>query len=156
MTSVVEYENLITTSFSDANKSCPTSGALPHWKRKQMEASNSLTENSHISPNEIINEKTDITDIKQPFGKHSRVTSNRGCRFIPNRAAMDLEISAHSLRAGTPLDEDAGENDEEYKAALNSGILGIEEGTRSPASHRILSFKYKAPAPKGGTVNHRS
>ena len=156
MTSVVEYENLITTSFSDANKSCPTSGALPRWKRKQMEASNSLTENSHISPNEIINEKTDITDIKQPFGKHSRVTSNRGCRFIPNRAAMDLEVSAHSLQDGTSSDEDcAGESNQEYKAVLSSELLGLgEDSSQSSASHRILSFKDKAPAPKGDTVNN--
>ena len=102
MTSVVEYENLITTSFSDANKSCPMSGAIPRWKRKQMEASNSLTENSHNSTSEVINQmKNNTTDVKQPFAKHSSVTSNRGCRFIPNRAAMDLEVSAHSLRDGT-------------------------------------------------------
>ena len=37
---------------------------------------------------------------------------------------------------------------------MNSGILGIDEGSQSSASHRILSFKDKAPAPKGDTVNN--
>lgn len=94
MTSVVEYENLITTSFSDANKSCPTSGALPRWKRKKIEASTSVSENSLSSVNE---RKDGSADTKQPFGKHTRAVSNGGCRFIPNRSAMDLEVSAHSF-----------------------------------------------------------
>jgi len=128
MTSVVEYENLITTSFSDANKCCPTSGALPRWKRKQLEASNSMSENSHNSESGVMHEKKDgTTDIKQPFGKHNRLTSNGGCRFIPNRSAMDLEVSAHSLRNdGNSSDEDSNQ---EYKAALSSEVLGIDESS---------------------------
>ena len=37
---------------------------------------------------------------------------------------------------------------------LSSEILGIDESSRSSAPHRILSFKEKAPAPKGDTVNN--
>ena len=90
MTSVVDYENLITTSFSDSNKSRPTSGALPRWKRKQLEASNYLTENSHASTNLGNDNKDHSTESKLPFGKQGYTTSNGGCRFILNRAAMDL------------------------------------------------------------------
>jgi len=45
--------------------------------------------------------------------------------------------------------------DEEYRTALHSGILGVDDqGSRSAASHRILSFKDKAPASKEDTVNN--
>ena len=69
---------------------------------------------------------------------------------------MDLEVSAHSLQDGTSSDKDcAGESNQEYKAVLSSELLGLgEDSSQSSASHRILSFKDKAPAPKGDTVNN--
>ena len=153
---VVDYENLMSTSFSDANKSCPVSGALPRWKRKQMESSSALSENVHsnVSMSKTMTQNKDVkAEIKQPLGKHNRGSSNGSCRFIPNRAALDLEASSHSLCTGSPSTKDSkGDSDQEYKAVLKAEILGIDEGSRSSASHRILSFKDKAPAPKGDTV----
>ena len=81
--------------------------------------------------------------MKQPLGQSG------GCRFIPNRAAIDIEKSAHSLRSSDT--ESCSSSDDEYRATLNSEILGNDDSS----SHRILSFKEKAPAPKGDTVNNR-
>jgi len=71
---------------------------------------------------------------------------------------MDMDISAHSLRdqsAGAAVDNEqsggrniASEADEvDYKDALGANMIGS-------TSHRILSFKDKAPAPQGDTVNN--
>jgi cell division cycle protein 20 (cofactor of APC complex) len=150
-TKVVDYENLISTSFSDANSARHTSGVMPRWKRKQLEASMSQEENVQ-NRNTSLNARKGTSDLKQtqPLGAHS--TSGSGCRFIPNRAAMDLEKSAHSLRRSVSSDDDStvDSSDEERKANLSSEILGSDDST----SHRILSFKEKAPAPKGDTVNN--
>lgn len=142
--SVVEYEHLITTSFSDANSARPTSAAMPRWKRKQLEAAMSQAENN--SPN-----KKEAS--KQPLAQAS-TSGPSGCRFIPNRAAMDFEKSAHALRrseSSSDLESDGSSSmEDEYRTSLSSEILGSDDSS----SHRILSFKEKAPAPKGDTVNN--
>ena len=128
--------------------------------------------------------------MRQPLSSYNHQSTHRGStvsgggdRFIPNRAYMDIEKSAHSLRSSSSLsslppttsDDNAANinanlsdnaNDdmanistvsdahkEEYRAALSSSILGTS-GARDPSSHRILSFKDKAPAPMGDTVNN--
>jgi cell division cycle protein 20 (cofactor of APC complex) len=160
---VVEYENLISTSCTDANSSRPTSGVMPRWKRKQLEASNQSENSSntitrgdkHHKGKSLSSSAT--AQIKQPLGAHNSGESGlsgSGCRFIPNRANMDLEKAAHTLRSssGSSSDGEGSTNgtDDDYKSALNSSVLGIDDN----ASHRILSFKEKAPAPKGDTVNN--
>lgn len=114
----------------------------------------------------------DTSEQRQPLGLHnsqqhcSVAQAIGGDRFIPNRAAMDVERSAHSLRSMS-LEEEGCEAIEgedgavtssgrsEYKSALSSGMLGMDEDSlASSSSHRILSFKDKAPAPKGDTVNN--
>ena len=145
---IVDYENLISTSFSDANSSRPASGVMPRWKRKQLEAAMSQNENISNNRPKSLNSKDGSSDLKQPLGSHSGSSSSGGCRFIPNRAAMDLEKSAHSLRASNSSDSDSI-GDEEHKN-LSSEVLGSDDSS----SHRILSFKEKAPAPKGDTVNN--
>ena len=161
--SVVDYENLLTMSFSDANSSF-RSGVQPRWQRKRMQA---VTAGN-----------------RQPLGSFNGQSSRRGSatssgggdRFIPNRAFMDMEKSAHSLRssstsslnttkednAANAANSNVGNDDmrnsnlstvpdaqkEDYQAALSSSFLG------SSNSSRILSFKDKAPAPRGDTVNN--
>lgn len=186
--SVVDYENLLSTSFSDANTSFQ-SGVRPRWERKKMQAA------AAAAAAKTKGESGDANDDdgpRQPLG--SRVTngqslrgsalssSGNGDRFIPNRAFMDMERSAHSIRSASATslssmkdaaddaaaDADGAANDEannnsivaeankdEYQAALSSSFLGGSgvAGDDS-SSHRILSFKDKAPAPKGDTVNN--
>ncbi len=157
---VVEFENLINTSCTDANSSRPVSGVMPRWKRKQLEASNQV-ENSGVS---IGGDKS--FNVRVALGNHntqsqgecgtnssSGTVSGTGCRFIPNRAAMDLEKAAHTLRdsgSSSEGEDVVNEADDDYKSALSSSVLGIDESS----SHRILSFKEKAPPPKGDTVNN--
>lgn len=121
--SVVEYENLFSTSLSDANTACPKTDVMPRWKRKQLEASMTQTEN--------------IQNKTSPVKKGKEGSAN-GCRFIPNRAAMDMEKSSHALRSSESC----------------SDLDSSSDSSTDQSSHRILSFKDKAPAPKGDTVNN--
>eukprot|EP00978_Attheya_sp_CCMP212_P017107 scaffold45430_cov58-Attheya_sp.AAC.1 len=145
--SVVEFENVLSTSFSDANTSV-RSGVKPRWERKQHQTSLSGVENGSSTRSH-----------------HRHTSSGTGDRFIPNRGAMDMELSAYALRSSESLSdtEDTttvpnGEtvpaaDKDDYKSVLSSGILGLEDGAKS-SSHRILSFKERAPPPKGDTVNN--
>lgn len=89
-------------------------------------------------------------------------------RFIPNRATMDMQKAAFSIRSSVSQDEDYAEgaaseglpsecsvdseHKSEFKSVLSSAILGID--TESDSGSRILAFKEKAPAPKGDSVNN--
>ena len=81
--SVVDYEYLVTTSFSDANTSI-VSGVRSRWERKKMQA---------VSSGSCENES--LADIRQPLGSSNEQHCNSGDWFIPNRAGMDIEMSAH-------------------------------------------------------------
>jgi len=144
--SVVDYESLLSSSFSDANNSIRSS-ARPRWERKQLQ-------NPKTSECE-----EDLREL--------------GDRFIPNRSNMNIQKAAFALRANTTstcMNEDElpdglstdSSNDgssvdiehmSEYKSALGSTILGLEH-EKGENSSRILSFKDKAPAPKGDTVSN--
>jgi len=135
--SAADYENLLSTSFSDANTAV-RSGVRPRWERKQQQA-----------------KLGNLPESRKVLG-----SSNGGDRFIPNRAAMDMEISAHLLRSSgsennlSVADSTISEaNQDEYKSAVSATILGVDDVSKS-ATHRILSFKEKAPTPRGDTVNN--
>jgi len=195
--SVVDYENLLTTSFSDANTSFQ-SGVRPRWERKKMQAAAAAAAAASKTKGDgDVTEKASSDEgqgPRQPLGSrvnNGQSTSLRGSalsssgggdRFIPNRAFMDMERSAHSIRSASATslssmkdaavdaaaDTDAVTTDEannnsivaeankdEYQAALSSSFLGdIGAAGDESSSHRILSFKDKAPAPKGDTVNN--
>eukprot|EP00934_Nitzschia_sp_Nitz4_P001525 Nitzschia sp. Nitz4//scaffold16_size188269//14552//16093//NITZ4_001767-RA/size188269-processed-gene-0.38-mRNA-1//-1//CDS//3329538443//1525//frame0 len=140
--SVVDYEYLMNTSFSDTNKSV-RSNVRPRWERKQASAS------------------------RAPLASKN---SSTGDRFIPNRSGMNMELSKHMIREGEDSNEEVAEpgddsneasmpenqkvvsdaNKEEYASRLSAALLGVEDA----ANNRIMSFKEKAPAPKGDTVNN--
>jgi cell division cycle protein 20 (cofactor of APC complex) len=183
---VVEYENLLAKTFSDQNTARPNSGALPRWKRKQMQSINSVRKKGiHSSNGKVHPERSNIKDLNlkssssdssgefcKPLGiLNGRLRSNitGGDRFIPNRAAMDLEKSSHSIRVtesscdlqGKSRNDDGqilviANRNEEYKSILSSEILGIDDSQWKVCApqHRILSFKEKAPLPKCDTVNN--
>jgi cell division cycle protein 20 (cofactor of APC complex) len=94
-----------------------------------------------------------------------------GDRFIPNRAGMNVELSKHMLRgdegepvlSGDPADADGNDTNlienqkvvsdadkEEYESRLSAALLGVED----KANNRIMSFKEKAPVPKGDVINN--
>lgn len=132
------------TSFSDTNKSVKSS-VRPRWERKQRQQSGN----------------------RPPLGSFNQ----GGDRFIPNRANMNVEVSKHMLRdtiqdremtephSETP-DSDSSlpenqkvvsdANKDEYTSRLSAALLGVED----KANNRIMSFKEKAPVPKGDTINN--
>lgn len=144
MTSIIDYENLMSNGFSDSNTAF-RSGVRPRWERKKLaEASSSSSSTDNFD-----------SSSRKPLGMHN------GDRFIPNRSCMDMEKASHSLRTSCStqhsietdpaLDGASNNGDSEYRTALNSAILGADENT---PDHRILSFKEKAPTPKGDSVNN--
>jgi cell division cycle protein 20 (cofactor of APC complex) len=91
-----------------------------------------------------------------------------GDRFIPNRATMDMQKAAYSIRSSVSQNDDCPggaaadatnsegsvdfDHKNEYKSVLSSAILGID--AEFDAGSRILAFKEKAPAPKGDSMNN--
>jgi cell division cycle protein 20 (cofactor of APC complex) len=150
--SVVDYEYLMNTSFSDTNKSV-RSNVRPRWERKRQQMGSS----------------------RAPLSSYNQ----GGDRFIPNRAGMNMELSKHMLREtgeendgeSSPCDHEPEQasdsnsntanlpnnqkvvsdaNKEEYASRLSTALLGVDD----KANNRIMSFQEKAPAPKGDTVNN--
>lgn len=142
---VVEFEEILQNGFSDANASFRNCGVRARWERKKDEAA--------CSANVVESEgSVALSD-----------------RFIPNRAAMDMEKSSHAIitadsseslaeRSAAVTDEDASSEEEEH--TMNSVASDMSEyktsllGIDGDSSSRILSFADKAPAPKGDTVNN--
>jgi len=157
--SVVDYENLMTSGFTDSNNTF-RSGVRPRWERKQLQTSRQASCESGCASSM----DGDIHRARQPLGVHmnnSQTFSGSGDRFIPNRAAMDMEMSAHSLRSSKSLKEDVdpamdgnSSRGEEFRSVLSANMLGKDDASVSGSNHRILSFKEKAPAPRGDTVNN--
>jgi len=143
---VVEYENLMRSSFTDANKSA-RSGGMARWERKQLQ--------------QRLGKRSVLSDS-------SNVGKQESDRFIPKRGSMDIELSAYTVKSisekgggsedgsdesefNTSVKPAEGEENIMYKSVLSSAMLGVKD----PAtSHRILSFQDKAPAPKGDTLNN--
>lgn len=135
--SVVEFESLMATSFSDSNKSVST-GVRPRWERRMQKQASYLDHD------------------RRPLSSY-----NGGDRFIPSRSGTNLELSKHMLRssessstsAENVLENQKSVSDskkDEYSARLSSALLGVEDSQKS----RVLSFNDKAPVPKGDTVNN--
>ena len=148
---VIDLEDILNNGFSDANTSI-RSGVRARWERKKHESSNSNNNNVDSSDASVENRKP---------------SSSLSDRFIPNRAAMDMEKSSHAILSydgesssfGDKMASDAAEVSEDEELTMNSvtsdlseyktSVLGIDD-----SNSRILSFADKAPAPKGDTVNN--
>ena len=140
---VVDFEDILTKSFSNANTSL-RSGVRARWERKKYES------NSDGSSSD----------------ENRKPSSSLSDRFIPNRAAMDMEKSSHAILSSSSYDGESsvgdrtdGEASEDEEHSINAvasdmseyktSVLGIDD-----SKSRILSFADKAPAPKGDTVNN--
>ena len=143
---VVDFEDILNNGFSDANTSI-RSGVRARWERKKHDSSS-------------INADSSDAENRKPS------TTTLSDRFIPNRAAMDMEKSSHTILSSMPYDGESsvgdrtdGETSEDEEHTINSvasdmseyksSVLGIDD-----SKSRILSFADKAPAPKGDTVNN--
>jgi len=141
MSNVVEFEEILQNGFSDANASTRNCGVRARWERKKDEAASS----SNVVENE-----------------NSVALSDR---FIPNRAAMDMERSSHAITAADSSGSFServlvAEEEEDEEHTMNSVASDMSEyktsllGIDGDSNSRILSFADKAPAPKGDTVNN--
>ncbi|KAG7370739.1 myosin heavy-chain kinase [Nitzschia inconspicua] len=152
--SVVDYEHLVNTSFTDSNKSV-RSNVRPRWERKQQQQAAAGVGGGH----------------RLPLSSAS-FNQSGGDRFIPIRAGMNMELSKHMLRedrdtsycSSNGVDEQNGSTEGvldnqkvvsdadkgEYASRLSAALLGVDD----KANNRIMSFTEKAPAPKGDTVNN--
>ena len=134
--SVVDYENLLETSFSDSNASIKTS-VRPRWERKKLRE-------------------------QERMAAAAAAKGAGGDRFIPNRAGMNMELSKHLMRSSSmdshdgsdnmPADQKSVSDDKRsmYASNLSSALLGVDD----VKGNRIMSYQEKAPAPTGDTVNN--
>jgi hypothetical protein len=139
---VVDFEDILNNGFSDANTSI-RGVVRARWERKKHES---------------IASNLDCSDAE------NRKPLSMSDRFIPNRAAMDMEKSSHAILSFDGSESSIGERtdggateDEEHTinsvasdmSEYKTSVLGIDD-----SKSRILSFADKAPAPKGDTVNN--
>lgn len=166
---IVEYENLMDTSFNDANRSVQ-SNVMPRWERKklQQQQQNMNLHSSNASSSTL---------------SHTTACKNSSDRFIPVRSGLELakhqmRLSSSSLRAddsSVASSASVGGNDDPinpnnmssnfsdnasarsvtdqkmntYATNLSSALLGMED----IANSRILSYQEKAPAPAVDSIN---
>jgi len=93
--------------------------------------------------------ETPITPSNKRTTKTPNKTPSKGDRFIPNRSAMDIEISHFNLMKENANPNMCSPSKEEYREKLAESLF---EG-RMTKDAKILAFKNKAPAPKEGTQN---
>ena len=76
----------------------------------------------------------------QRLGSAKRSSKTPGDRFIPNRRAMDLNVSHFELTRGDAENASASPAKEEYKKELAAKL-------NMAASNKVLAFSNKAPKP---------
>ena len=82
----------------------------------------------------------------QRLGSAKRSSKTPGDRFIPNRRAMDLNVSHFELTRGDAENASASPAKEEYKKELAAKL-------NMAASNKVLAFSNKAPKPEEGHQN---
>ena len=146
---VVDFEDILTNGFSDANTSSVRGVVRARWERKKHDGGASSSCISAVADSDSENRKPPLSD-----------------RFIPNRAAMDMEKASHSVLSsytdgsessiGERTDGTVSEDEDTMNSVASdmseykTSVLGIDADAKS----RILSFADKAPPPRGDTVNN--
>lgn len=115
-----ELDNLMDFSSS-------RSSVVPRWQRKALQNSSRVN--------------TPSKSTKTP-AKSSKTPSN--CRFIPNRTAMNMDVSSMLLKENDQS-ESVSPNTQIFKRDLASQLFGSND-----SGSKVLAFKQKAPtAPDG-------
>eukprot|EP00003_Mantamonas_plastica_P013672 TRINITY_DN2382_c0_g1_i1.p1 TRINITY_DN2382_c0_g1~~TRINITY_DN2382_c0_g1_i1.p1 ORF type:complete len:571 (+),score=138.23 TRINITY_DN2382_c0_g1_i1:80-1714(+) len=163
-----------------------SSRGLPRWKRKQLEkeqleslssssttsSSSSSLSSSPLKSNTSLNmtaksvatpnkSMRSTRGTKTPKGKTPRKVSGTPHmdRFIPNRSAIDLEISHFNLTNTDNVPVQTSTHGQEQEVLLSpkkesyTRTLAENLFSESSSSSKILAFKSKAPAPKEGYQN---
>ena len=91
---------------------------------------NSCSNNS----NNALSIQDSSSSNREPLGEHNNTSvlyCVGGDRFIPNRAAMNMDKCSHSLRSGSSddlssLDADSATVNEEYRSMISSIIMEMD------------------------------
>ena len=182
--SIVDYENLLDTSFSDANTSFKTS-VRPRWERKKHEQQATLSRGG-VTTSAALSSASLSTSTNMPI--------KIGDRFIPNRASMNMEVSKHlmrqyhsssndaaaaaatvdpdqnhhvrnnsngsssssssSINSNTSLPHDQKAVSDDKKSMYASNLSSALLGVDDIQASRIMSYQDKAPSPAGDTINN--
>ena len=149
------------TSFSDTNKSV-RSNVRPRWERKQQSSSCRAplvaSQNHQAGGDRFIPNRA---GMNMEFSKHilrENGEENRDSRLrpgsdpdAPQEANNNNNNSGGGGKEMPPNQKVVSDSSkEEYESRLSAALLGVED----KANSRILSFKEKAPVPKGDTVNN--
>lgn len=135
----VDFENLMETSFCGEVNTSLRASVRPRWERKMQQNSES----------------------RQPLdGNLTNSTTATRDRFIPSRSGTNMELSKYQINRTASSDSMSDTMEEQksvsdatkdqYATNLSSALLGVED----PTASRIISYKEKAPAPQGDTVNN--
>ena len=133
--SVVDYEYLMNTSFSDTNKSV-SSGVRPRWERKQRQQQQHSRTGSGGS---VVSGGSGPTDNRNPLSSYNQ---RSGDRFIPNRAGMNVELSKHMLRGH---DDGSGTNPASSSSSGGAGgtMMNNADGGNHNSNQKERSTKWR-------------
>ncbi|KAL1459225.1 hypothetical protein WDU94_011232 [Cyamophila willieti] len=153
-----------------------TKGPAPRWQRKNKENSvemnmSSFNSSNSISSNDLnksrgneekrrsqsVGRKTPKTPSKKSPGRHKSnpntpsaksKTPSGGDRYIPNRSAINAELSHYLLTRDENNDGDLSPSEREKQKAMSQLVHG-----KDIQKSRVLSFQNKAPPPPDGYQN---
>jgi cell division cycle 20, cofactor of APC complex len=142
--SVVEYENLMDTTFNDANRSVQ-SNVLPRWERKKLQQSSNNNTTDRFIPQRS----------NMELAKHQLRLSTSSLRSedtTSDASALSSEDSinpngshADSTNQKSVTDQKKGV----YASQLSAALLGVDD----IANSRVLSYQEKAPAPSHDAIS---
>lgn len=153
-----------------------TKGPLPRWQRKNKENSSvemnisSFNSSNSICSNDLnksqgnneerrrsqsVGRKTPKTPSKKSPGRHKSnpntpksKTPSGGDRYIPNRSAINNELSHYLLTRDENNEGDLSPSELEKRKAMSELVHG-----KDIQKSRVLAFQNKAPPPPDGYQN---
>ena len=144
--SVVEYENLMDTTFNDANRSVQ-SNVLPRWERKKLQQNSTATVDRFIPQRchmERSKHQLRLSTASSVRSEDTTTTSLDGSTF---------SVEGDSMHSGSHTDTQKSVTDQKksvYTSQLSAALLGVED----IANSRVLSYQEKAPAPAQDAISH--
>lgn len=145
----------------------PATGPMPRWKRKALETSSSHNNATNIANSQLRDTTPHATPLpaKSPLPtpvkstKRPKVASHD--RFIPNRNAMDFDLSSLALGKENGMYTNSQISDSPYPSLLAASLLNqpmpllASDARRKPdlTHSKVLAFSNKAPAVGEGYLN---
>jgi cell division cycle 20, cofactor of APC complex len=155
---VVEYENLMDTTFNDCNRSVQ-SNVVPRWERKKLQQQKSMSSSSSNASMNNAGDRFIPLRSNMELAKHqlrlstSSLRSDDSSVSSSSTSATDDPINHNNLNNGyidgSKIKSVTDQKKSMYASNLSAALLGVDDITNS----RILSYQEKAPAPAIDSVN---